>query len=375
MPSIDVPVQTPRNQYIASASQTVFSYTFLIFSSADIVVVQNGTELTLTTHYTVANVGTEGGGDVTLVTGATEDDVITIYRQTQIGRDSQYQQDGTFDAAPLEADFDTVFTILQENRRDIDRAFTMDIEDEDTVTTVPAPSARKALVWNAAANQLENSTYDPDDAETAAVAAAASASAASSSASSASSSASASSSSASAASDSADAAAASAASIDPTKIESADTNTSIVCSDGDPIDFTAPDGVDLNGADIIAGGSGAFDDVVTGDVTGFRKIGTAITDTDQLSIAEHANLYNPFTGAASKTITLPANATEAFVVGTEIEIFNRSANEVTLTAAASVIVNGVTAGSLGLASYQGCVFKKVATNTWDFCGPNADSWA
>lgn len=106
-----------------------------------------------------------------------------------------------------------------------------------------------------------------------------------------------------------------------------------------------------------------------------RKTGTAITDNDTLSIAEHSNQYVRFTGAASKVITIPANSGEAFATGTEIEIFNATANSVTITADTGVTVNGVTAGSIALPGYQSCALKKAATDTWDYAGPDADAWA
>ena len=78
-----------RNQYTSGPSQTIFGYTYKIFAAADLKVYLTpvGTTpnpsadlLTLTTEYTVSNVGSDGGGNVTLVTPATTGDIITIER-------------------------------------------------------------------------------------------------------------------------------------------------------------------------------------------------------------------------------------------------------------------------------------------------------
>ena len=61
----------------ATSGQTVFPYTFLANAASDIKVTQNGSPLTLTTDYTVDGLGT-GGGNVTLVSGATTSDAIVI---------------------------------------------------------------------------------------------------------------------------------------------------------------------------------------------------------------------------------------------------------------------------------------------------------
>ena len=65
---------TPRDQYTATGGQVAFSYTFEIAAEGDIAVLQNGVLLSLGTgagEYAVTGVGSDTGGVVTLVTGAT----------------------------------------------------------------------------------------------------------------------------------------------------------------------------------------------------------------------------------------------------------------------------------------------------------------
>jgi hypothetical protein len=48
---------TARNQYTATAGQTVFAYTFEVYNKNDLVVLQNGTTLSEGTNYTVSCAG------------------------------------------------------------------------------------------------------------------------------------------------------------------------------------------------------------------------------------------------------------------------------------------------------------------------------
>ncbi len=104
-----------RNQYTATASQTVFPYTFEVFDKDDLAVEQNGTLLTEGTHYTVSGVGVDAGGNMTLVTGATSGDVMTIYRDMDLNRLTDYQQNGDFLADEVNDDLDRVWAALQQN--------------------------------------------------------------------------------------------------------------------------------------------------------------------------------------------------------------------------------------------------------------------
>jgi hypothetical protein len=83
-----------RNQYTATAGQTVFAYTFEIVTDDDIVVLKNGVTLTKTADYTVSGVGIDSGGNVTLVVGATAGDILTLYRDMPYERLTDYTNAG-----------------------------------------------------------------------------------------------------------------------------------------------------------------------------------------------------------------------------------------------------------------------------------------
>jgi hypothetical protein len=111
----------PRVAYVATASQTAFSYTFEILAQTDLKVLKNGTTLALSTHYTVSGVGNQNGGTVTLVTGATVGDEIVIYRDQAISRSTDYQPGARLNPDTLDLDFDRVILGLQQVERDVER--------------------------------------------------------------------------------------------------------------------------------------------------------------------------------------------------------------------------------------------------------------
>ena len=115
----------PRDQYTATSGQTVFPYTFEIAAAGDIKVLQNGTLIDQGAgagEYAVSGVGVDTGGNVTLVTGATTGDVLTIYRDMALERLTAYTNAGDFLAADVNNDLDRLWLALQQNTGVSDRA-------------------------------------------------------------------------------------------------------------------------------------------------------------------------------------------------------------------------------------------------------------
>jgi chemotaxis protein histidine kinase CheA len=119
MATISVGDLTPRNQYTATSGQTVFAYSFPIFVNTDLKVYNGSTLLTLTTHYTVSGAATDNGGNVTLGSGATAGDIITIYRDMPVARTSDYQTNGDLRAETLNDDLDKLAMMIQQIEFDL----------------------------------------------------------------------------------------------------------------------------------------------------------------------------------------------------------------------------------------------------------------
>lgn len=125
----------PRVQYIASASQTEFPYPFPIFQDADLVVEVNGGDQVLDTDYTVDGEGEDTGGNVTFTTGLTAGDIVTIYRETVIERDSDFQLNGPMFSTSVNDEFDKLIVISQELRAAVRRCLRIpnsaEVDDAD----------------------------------------------------------------------------------------------------------------------------------------------------------------------------------------------------------------------------------------------------
>jgi len=144
----------PRDQYTATGGQTVFPYTFEIAAAGDIKVLQNGTLINQGAgagEYAVSGVGVDTGGNITLVTGATSGDIITIYRDMAYERLTAYTNAGDFLAADVNNDFDRLWLALQQNGGDLDRVLIAPNTDPTSINmTIPDKATRlgKYLKFN-----------------------------------------------------------------------------------------------------------------------------------------------------------------------------------------------------------------------------------
>ena len=142
---------TTRNDYVASAGQTVFNYTFQILLASDIKVMQNGTLLTLNNDYTVSDAGDQDGGTVTLTTGAGDGDSIAIFLAMPIDRTTEYQEAGDFLASDVNGDFDKGYVAMNQLQTDIARSIHLKDQDPSVDMTLPLAGSRanKFLRFNA----------------------------------------------------------------------------------------------------------------------------------------------------------------------------------------------------------------------------------
>lgn len=118
-----------RNQYLAVAGQTTFTYTFEIVNATDLNVYKvpsganpNDTtyKLIYTTDYTVTGVGSSGGGTIVLTTGATLNDLITIEGNVPVARSTSFTPGGVIRAEDLNTEFDNQTLIAQKIQTQID---------------------------------------------------------------------------------------------------------------------------------------------------------------------------------------------------------------------------------------------------------------
>lgn len=146
----------PRNQYTATSGQTVFTVSFEFFENADLKVYKNAVLQTITTHYTVTGAGVTGGGSITLTSGATAGDIITIVRDIPVKRVTDFPTSGPFNISALNTELDKIVAMVQEREDDITRVVQLSEADTSTSLTLPAAASRasKVLGFDATGNAI-----------------------------------------------------------------------------------------------------------------------------------------------------------------------------------------------------------------------------
>ncbi len=146
----DVSDLSRRVQYTSGAGQTTFTYPFRIFDEGDLDVYVGDVLYTLGTMYSVTGVDNDLGGSVIFTTGLPTGVIVTIYSDTAIERDTDYQQNGPWTSARLNSELDKFMVISQELRAKISRAIRGSILG-NTVAEMPSAAERasKYLWFNA----------------------------------------------------------------------------------------------------------------------------------------------------------------------------------------------------------------------------------
>ena len=154
-----------RDEYTAAASQTVFNYTFLIFASGDLDVYitpagQEPNDTTyITTAYTVdsGTIGNPVGGFITLDSGTSAGDLVTIVSALDYNRIVDYQNSGDFLPATVNGDNDRQVSQIKQVADIASRSlvFQQSLQNASSLS-LPNPSAGLYLKWKSDLTGLEN---------------------------------------------------------------------------------------------------------------------------------------------------------------------------------------------------------------------------
>ena len=156
----------PKQQYTANVGQTAFPFLFKIFFDTDIKVyltpLATGVtaQLTLTTDYTVAISG-DDGGEVTLLAGLATGDILVLQRELSIDRLVDYQTNGDLLAETLNNDQDYQTYLVADGTAKLEDTFSIESGTPNIDTTLPSPVTDAYIKWNTAGNALENDTESP----------------------------------------------------------------------------------------------------------------------------------------------------------------------------------------------------------------------
>lgn len=146
---------TNRVSYSGNGTLTTFAYTFKVFDEGDLTVIlraSDGTETvqTITTHYTVTNVGNASGGNIEFVTAPSSTETVVIVREQPFTQGLDLVPNDPFPAQSLEESLDKLTFVDQRLNEKIDRALTFSVGDFVTDATLPVKELRvgKVLAFN-----------------------------------------------------------------------------------------------------------------------------------------------------------------------------------------------------------------------------------
>jgi hypothetical protein len=129
--------------YTASASQVEFEYPYAFFADSDIKVsIQSTAGVISTPTFTVAatNGDRSQGGTITLSTGATLDDKVTISREVPITQEYDLQEGSTIDPKALNTAFDRTVAQNQQQQSENQRSVLHPIDDPNDANGTPTLS-------------------------------------------------------------------------------------------------------------------------------------------------------------------------------------------------------------------------------------------
>ena len=153
--------QTTVVHFIADGEVKEFSFNFQIFEAGDVDVYLD--ETLTDTGYNVS-IDENIGGKVIFSQPPVNGTRITIIRNLDIKRTSDFQEGGAFRAKVINHELDYQVATLQQLDEKIGRSMIYPPYVQDGVSMqLPLPSAGKALIWNQQATALENSSAVVDD--------------------------------------------------------------------------------------------------------------------------------------------------------------------------------------------------------------------
>lgn len=165
-----------RIQYTATSGQTAFTIPFPFFEDSDIVVYQNDTLLSQGAspgEYGLSGAGNPSGGTMTLVSGATLNDIITIYGDMPIDRTSIYSATlSNLTGSDLNGDFNREVVMMKQIETtqallQLQYEPYAEVSQDRSVTTdrwLPVLEAEQTWVKNAAGTAIIAADFPEDGA-------------------------------------------------------------------------------------------------------------------------------------------------------------------------------------------------------------------
>lgn len=150
-----------RIQYVADGINNTFEFPFAIFNAENLKA-YFGDVLQKSTSYTINGVKETDGGSIVFNTTPPNGTIITLIRELDVERTSDFQDGGALRASVLNDELDYQIACQQQIADNLNRALVLPpyAVNGEVNLTLPIPSAGKAIVWNAEGTNLENSIVE-----------------------------------------------------------------------------------------------------------------------------------------------------------------------------------------------------------------------
>lgn len=147
---------TSREDYTATARQTVFPYTFKILVTGELNVYVDGSLKAETADYIVSRNATTGIGNVTFLVAMVGGEAVAIVDVPDLTQLTSYSPNDAFPAKTHENALDKLTRIALYLKELLNKTISLPLSSVLTRLTLPSPVATYFLRWNAAADGLEN---------------------------------------------------------------------------------------------------------------------------------------------------------------------------------------------------------------------------
>lgn len=156
---IEVGSVRPRVRYEGNGEQTNFHFPFKVFSASDVDVYIDDT--LQKTDYLI-NLE-QDGGTVIFDVAPKKNTIITLHRNLDFKRTTNFQEVGPFRTSKVNLEFDYQLACMEQLQDNIDRTVTFPPYAPTMLNiSLPMPEPGKAIIWNETSNSLINSKLEID---------------------------------------------------------------------------------------------------------------------------------------------------------------------------------------------------------------------
>jgi hypothetical protein len=154
MTDIKITAVKPNIKYIANGSLKIFEFPFAVFNENDIKVYVDDT--LKTTGYNIT-VNSDGTGEVEFLVAPINEAKITIIRDLEIKRITDFKAYSSLKADQINYELDYQTACIQEIEDQLSRSLKLPLTSDIENLTLPDPKAGYALLWNETEDGIENS--------------------------------------------------------------------------------------------------------------------------------------------------------------------------------------------------------------------------